>query len=206
MLKDLVNESLNKVFTEGYQHPFDKSLVEIISQNDIYWPYMSEGFKDGSGGYYTFMAEYVSKAQPKHIVELGNREGLGTLSIYHGIQNYDCKFTTIDIINDLRFVPKHVIKDPKVDFVFGDVLEDKVIQKVKESGPIDFILFDTIHSAEQFEKEWKLYEPLLADEAVALVDDVNLETKHLVFDKLPHDKINDRRLHSTGFGVIFYKR
>ena len=82
-----------------------------------------------------------------------------------------------------------------------------VVEKVKNNGLIDIILMDTIHTAEQFELEWNLYTPLLNDGAIILVDDIYYDSKYMFFDKIQcKEKFIDKRLHSTGLGVIIYDK
>lgn len=205
-LKELVTSKITQITNEDYKTSYSDESIALID-NEEFKHYLTEGFKDGSGGFYSLMTEACSALKPKHIVELGNREGLGILSIFESIKKYDdVKLTTIDIINDLRYVPDFIKNSEKVDFVFGDVLDHDTIEAVKNNGPIDMILFDTIHTEEQLRKEWNTYEPLLSDTALVLIDDIYHETKYKFFEKIKHDKIVDYKMHSTGFGIVFYKK
>lgn len=204
-IKEATEKVIADIFDPGYVNRLPKEYSEKCKPNFLH--YLTDGVQDGSGAFYPFMTEVCAILKPKHVVELGNREGLGVVSIFHGLKDSpDSVFTSIDIVNDLRYVPASVKIDPKVNLVFGDVLDKDVIAQVKDTGPIDMIFLDTVHTEEQLEAEWNLYEPLLSDTALVLVDDIYYDTKHKFFDKIKHDKFADRRLHSSGFGVVFYER
>lgn len=203
---DEIKKVLEGIKNESYVYSISPENLELVKNNKEFCHYLTNGLSDGSGGLYPFMTELCKTFQPKHVVELGNREGLGVLSIFEGIKDYDAKFSTIDVVNDLRFVPKHIKESNKVDFIFGDVLEQSVIDKVKKNGPIDLILCDTIHTFKQIESEWIYYEPLFNDKCIALIDDVYYDTKHLFFNKIKYEKFVDYKLHSTGFGVVMFER
>lgn len=198
-----IKETIEKLFSEDYKYTFNDSTIELVKNNQEFTHYLLNGLKDGSGGVYPLIYELCKTFKPNHVVELGNREGLGIISIYEGINNLsDVKLSTIDIVNDLRFVPQHIRNDNRVNFIFGNVLDEKVVEQVKNNGPIDIMLLDTIHTAEQFEAEWNLYKPLCSKDAIILVDDLHYDTKHLFFNKIKQIKFEDSRIHGSGFGVI----
>lgn len=209
-----IQQTIELFSSEDYKIPWNKDILTKIENNSEFNRYFCHGNRDGSGGVYFLMYELIKKYKFKHVVELGNREGMGVLAIYEALrENKVGTLTTIDIIKDLRFIPEHVRQDKAiVNFVFGDVLDRKTIREVENSGPIDLILFDTVHDYGQFKKEWDLYRPLLANNSVVLIDDLNYiknynQSKQRGFDELKEfDKLSSNVIHSSGFGVVLYDK
>lgn len=160
----------------------------------------------GSGLYYYFFKEFIKKAKPPVIVELGNREGLGVISIYAGLSDPNQNFISVDIKKDLRYVPRKILKDNKVNFFIADCLNPIFHIGLFQNIKIDMLFCDTQHTYRQLKSEWEIYEKYLSDEAIVFVDDVNIDDKKIFFDTIKQDKIIDYNLHASGFGVIFYKR
>lgn len=204
-IKEATEKAMEVIFSGDYVNTLPEELTEKCKDKLLH--FLVDGIDDASGAYYPFMTEVCSALKPKHVVELGNREGLGTVSIMHGLKDNDeVLFTTIDTVNDLRIVPASIKNSPKLNFIQRDVLTRYTINLVKQKPPIDIILLDTIHTEKQLASEWDLYEPLLSDNALVMVDDVNLKSKHKFFNKIEHEKFIDKRLHQSGFGIVYYER
>src|ERR1019366_3231724 len=72
---------------------------------------------------------------------------------------------------------------------------------------IDILWTDTLHNYKQVANEFKVYEPLLADEAIIAIDDIHLNDKGRFFDEAPYAKRDLTALcHGSGFGVLHYVR
>lgn len=189
-----------------------KDSIRIMSENlskfDRNKPedkvYLS--FIEGQGGYYIkFLNFIISKLHPANIVELGNREGLSTLSIYDAMQDYDSKFYTIDIEKDQRYCPEPMFNDKNVSFLFGDVCSYDIIKKLPKK--IDLLFTDTIHYGFQLRDEFEIYEHLLSDTALVAIDDININDKRGLFDEVDYSKWDLTELcHESGWGLFLYKR
>jgi predicted O-methyltransferase YrrM len=210
-MKDKINQIIEKICSPNYQMPWKSSLIELLQkkENSQYKKYFCKGNLDGSGAMYPFMYEMIKEFKPNHVVELGNREGLGVLSMYAALEeNNQGILTTVDIKKNLCLVPDHVKNSEKINFIFGDVLERNISQQIEELGVIDFIFFDTIHTCDQLKMEWNVYRQMLAKKAIILIDDLNYErpynkSKQKFFDTLEEvDKIADKRIHTSGFGIV----
>lgn len=196
---------INKVTSTDYSFCISEESLGLIKDNEEFMSYLLNTVPERNCAMYAFMNELIKIVQPKHMVELGNREGLGVISCYEAFRKLpDAMLTTVDIVNDLRFVPEHIKSNKQVNFIFGDVLDGNVLNQVKEHGAIDILYLDTIHTAEQFEAEWNLYKPLLSSNAIVLVDDIYYETKHVFWEKIECEKFVDMKLHASGFGIILY--
>ena len=160
---------------------------------------------NGTGGWYCkFLALLVNKLPLKNIVELGNREGMSTLSIYDGMSK-DAHFKTVDISKDQRYCPNEMFLDPRVSFIFGDVCDLNIYKDIPID--IDLLFSDTIHLDFQLRNEWSVYEPLLANSALFAIDDINLNDKRKLFDELPYAKWDLTKLcHGSGWGLVLYER
>ena len=63
----------------------DESLLELIKDDNVYNVFMFN--KDGNHGYFSLLHNLTSNLDNDAIiVELGNREGLGILSIYDALK------------------------------------------------------------------------------------------------------------------------
>jgi hypothetical protein len=80
---------LNKLYDSKFEYIVDISTSEIIKRNQEFSHYFLNGFNDGSGGMNPFMTELCRACKPSHVVELGNREGMGILSIFEGLKDFD---------------------------------------------------------------------------------------------------------------------
>ena len=206
--KTKVQEVLERIYSKEYKSNFSEDLMALVRTDPVIDGLFVNALNpEGHGGYFQFLKEIVMATKPMHVVELGNREGMSTVSIIDGMRtNASGYFTSVDIINDLRFVPEEAKRYPYVNFVFGDCLDPKTVSQISANGPIDILFLDTIHTKAQLKAEWSTYEPLLADEALILIDDVDLNDKGQAFADIKHEKFNDIKLHVSGFGVVFYKR
>lgn len=198
-------EAYQAIMQDGYEPPFIE--FSLIAETPYFCDYMYDRPK-GSGKYYALFSEFVRRAELKTIVELGNREGAGILAFYSGMKANpaaDIHLYTIDLISDLRLLSEDIRRAENIHYIYGDVLEASVYKRFRGKA-IDILFCDTIHTAKQLYKEWKIYEPYLADEAVIFVDDVMLADKGDAFERIRHEKLIDTDLHTSGFGVIFYNR
>ena len=159
-------------------------------------------------GYFTLLHNTVGRLAPDAvIVELGNREGLSTLAICDALQLHQT-FYTMDIDEDLRFVPAHVRHDKRVHVLHGDCLLPHMINQIPD-GSVDLLFSDTIHCYDQIHKEFAAYECKLKDTACVMVDDIKTHDKGRFYDEWMHGaKYNtDAWCHGAGgFGVFEYTR
>jgi predicted O-methyltransferase YrrM len=178
------------------------SLFDKSSKTDLL--YLS--FIDSKDQHYiTFLNYIVKNLKPKNIVELGNREGLSTLSLYDAAKNVGADFYSIDIEKDQRYCPPHMFKDSQMHFIFGDVCSYNVINQLPKK--IDILFTDTLHYDFQLRDEWEIYQHLLADNALIVIDDININDKRKLFDEVNFEKRDLTDLcHANGFGLFLFKR
>jgi predicted O-methyltransferase YrrM len=155
--------------------------------------------------YITFLNFIIKKLKPKNIVELGNREGLSTLAMYDATKKVDADFFSIDIEKDLRYCPDHMFSDPKMHFLFGDVCSLDIIKQIPKN--IDILFTDTLHFDFQVRDEWEIYQHLLSDKALVAIDDININDKRKLFDKVQYPKWDLTELcHHNGWGLFLFER
>ncbi|MES2986083.1 MAG: class I SAM-dependent methyltransferase [Patescibacteria group bacterium] len=183
-----------------------ENLVQFNLQNPEDAEFHSYVNGTDHGGYYVrFLHNLVSKLQPKVIVELGNREGVSTLSIFDALQKYQGEFYTVDIEKDQRYCPPQMFTDPKVHFLFGDVSSYDIVKQIPKQ--IDFLFSDTIHYNFQIEDEFEIYQHLLADTALFAIDDIKLNDKGKFFDNVAYSKWDLTELcHVSGWGLFLFQR
>lgn len=196
----LLAERLTK---KGFSYK-KRLLRKFDTKNQFDAEQLSYVVDGGKPGYYIhFLGHLVKNSDAKLILELGNRYGSSTLAMYSGLQKNQ-KLVTVDIERDQRYVPEEVFADERVEFVFGDCIDLQSFTTIPID--IDILFTDTIHTDEQLRAEWSVYEPLLANEAIFIIDDIHLNDKIKLFNDLKFNKKNLQLFHGNGFGIIHYIR
>lgn len=157
------------------------------------------------GGYYHWLALLTRIMQPRRVLELGSRYGVSTIMIYSELPR-DSQLVSVDTLRDQRYAPEEMWQDSRVRFVFGDCLDLAIYG---DDIPVDVDIFwtDTVHTYEQVRDEFDVYEPLLADEALVVVDDILVSDKGRFFEEAPYARYDLTALcHGSGFGVLHYIR
>ena len=203
------NTELRKIISDTQSNPYIKwnnsSLADWCRVDAEFSVYLFN--RDGNHGYFSLLHNLTSKVDGI-IVELGNREGLGILSIYDALQP-DSKFFTLDIVNDNRFIKNEIKNDPRVNILndFNSLDGDRV-SKTFDKKSISMIFLDTIHTYEQVLSEFQLWEPYMKDDCVMLIDDIRPSmpgrTKwrfHTELDYTYKYDVTEWAHNDTGFGV-----
>jgi hypothetical protein len=201
-------EKIKQLTPRGVTYPQD-----LLSLHDISKPLDVENLKylvngGEAGGYFHWLTLLAMHSNAKLIVELGNRYGSSTIALYHGLRS-DQRLITVDSVKDQRYVPKKIFNDSRVKFVFGDCLDLNSYISSDEPIPvnIDILWSDTVHYYEQISSEFYVYEPLLSDEALLVIDDIKLNDKGKFFRESPYKKYDLTDIcHVSGFGVIHFVR
>ena len=167
------NTTLEKIISDTQSSPYikwnDETLTSIIKNNSEFSGYLFN--KDGNHGYFSLLHNLSSNIEGT-IVELGNREGLGILSIYDALSE-NSKFYTLDIVDDVRFINTKIKSDSRVHILndFNSLDSDRIKNTFVEKS-ISMIFLDTIHTYEQVTQELQLWGPYMKDDCVILVDDI----------------------------------
>ena len=203
------NTKLEKIISETQSNPYikwnDESLTDLIRNDNVYNVFMFN--KDGNHGYFSLLHNLTSNIEGT-IVELGNREGLGILSIYDALSE-NSELYTLDIVDDVRFINDKIKSDSRVHILndFNSLDVDR-IEKTFEKKSISMIFLDTIHTYEQVTQEFKLWEPYMKDDCVMLIDDIRDympgRTKwrfHTELDYTYKYDVTEWAHNDTGYGV-----
>ena len=203
------NTTLEKIISDTQSSPYikwnDESLADLIRNDNVYNVFIFN--KDGNHGYFSLLHNLTSNIEGT-IVELGNREGLGILSIYDALSE-NSELYTLDIVDDVRFVNDKIKSDSRVHILndFNSLDVDK-IEKTFEKKSISMIFLDTIHTYEQVLEEFKLWEPYMKDDCVMLIDDIRDympgRTKwrfHTELDYTYKYDVTEWAHNDTGYGV-----
>lgn len=201
--KDKVEQLIKEIKSEINDFKIENQFLSKFSNSVTDQEFLT--YVNGIGGAYVkFLSLLVKKTQPKNIVELGNREGLSTLGIYQNLPS-DAHFSTIDIDRDQRYCPKEMFSDKRVSFIFGDVCDVEIFEKLPKD--IDILFSDTIHYNFQISDEFEIYQHLLADTALVAIDDIHTNDKGIFWDKLKYEKWDLTELcHHSGWGLFLYER
>ena len=203
------NTTLEKIISDTQSSPYikwnDESLTDLIRNDNVYNVFIFN--KDGNHGYFSLLHNLTSNIEGT-IVELGNREGLGILSIYDALGE-NSELFTLDIIDDVRFINDKIKSDSRVHILndFNSLDVDR-IEKTFEKKSISMIFLDTIHTYEQVTQEFKLWEPYMKDDCVMLIDDIRDympgRTKwrfHTELDYTHKYDVTEWAHNDTGYGV-----
>ena len=203
------NTTLHDVIVKTQSSPYikwnDETLADLIRNDNVYNVFIFN--KDGNHGYFSLLHNLTSNIDGT-IVELGNREGLGILSIYDALQP-NSKLYTLDIVDDVRFVSDKIKNDPRVHILNDfDALDFGRVQRTFDKKSISMIFLDTIHTYEQVLAEFVLWEPYMKDDCVMCIDDIRPSmpgrTKwkfHQELDYAHKYDVTEWAHNDTGFGV-----
>ena len=203
------NITLEKIISDTQSSPYikwnDESLADLIRDDNVYNVFIFN--KDGNHGYFSLLHNLTSNIEGT-IVELGNREGLGILSIYDALSE-SSELYSLDIVDDVRFVNDKIKSDSRVKILNDfDALDSDRVSKTFEKKSISMIFLDTIHTYEQVLAEFQLWEPYMEDDCVMLIDDIrpSMEgrTKWRFHKELNYTykyDVTEWAHNDTGFGV-----
>ena len=144
------NTILEQIISDTQSSPYikwnDESLADFIRYDNVYNVFIFN--KDGNHGYFSLLHNLTSNIEGT-IVELGNREGLGILSIYDALSE-NSQLYTLDIVDDVRFINNKIKSDSRVKILNDfDALDSDRVSKTFEKKSISMIFLDTIHTYEQ---------------------------------------------------------
>ena len=203
------NTELEKIISDTQSNPYIKwnnsSLADWVSANQEFSVYLFN--KDGNHGYFSLLHNLSSNIEGT-IVELGNREGLGIISIYDALSK-NSELYTLDIVDDVRFIKDEIKNDPRVHILNDfNSLDSNRVEKTFEKKSISMIFLDTIHTYEQVTQEFKLWEPYMKEDCVMLIDDIRDympgRTKwrfHTELDYTHKYDVTEWAHNDTGYGV-----
>ena len=203
------NTTLHDVIVKTQSSPYikwnDETLADLIRNDNVYNVFIFN--KDGNHGYFSLLHNLTSNIDGT-IVELGNREGLGILSIYDALLP-NSEFYTLDIVDDVRFVNDKIKNDSRVHILNDfDALDFGRVQRTFDKKSISMIFLDTIHTYEQVMEEFRIWEPYMKDDCVVCIDDIRPSmpgrTKWKFHQELNYDNkydVTEWAHNDTGFGV-----
>ena len=201
--------TLEQIISDTQSSPYikwnDESLADLIRNDNVYNVFIFN--KDGNHGYFSLLHNLTSNIEGT-IVELGNREGLGILSIYDALSE-NSELYTLDIVDDVRFINDKIKSDSRVKILNDfDALDSDRVSKTFEKKSISMIFLDTIHTYEQVLAEFILWEPYMKDDCVMLIDDIRPSmdgrTKWRFHTELGYTykyDVTEWAHNDTGFGV-----
>ena len=166
---------IDKIIEECSQSPYiewnDDSLLDLIRNDNVYNVFIFN--KDGNHGYFSLLNRTTANLDDDAvIVELGNREGLGILSVYDAMKENQT-FYTLDIVNDIRFIGDKIRNDDRVKILNDfDALDSERVKREFKEKSISLIFMDTIHTYEQLKAEYEIWGPYLKDDCIIMVDDI----------------------------------
>jgi predicted O-methyltransferase YrrM len=161
-----------------------KAIKRMIKQAqkepDTGDPWLEQRYQDDipiighTNEYYKLFYALAKRFKPRLTVELGSYRGVAAAHFAAG--NPKGKVITIDIHKDDK-VAMALAEDAaahydNLEYINGWTWDDDVVAQVKAAGPIDILFMDAWHEYQYDIIEKEKYFPLLADEALVIVDDV----------------------------------
>lgn len=123
--------------------------------------------------YYAVFYAFAKMYKPTLVVELGSWRGFGAAHFAAG--NPSGKVITIDIHKDDKVAQRRVreICTNYKNMQYINKWTWDAVGDVEAVGlPIDILFIDAWHEYQYARKEWDLYKPLLADNALIIADDI----------------------------------
>lgn len=202
-----IDRLLTSIEAEVYRYSPPQSLLQKMDPRiPLDREILSYVYSTGEGGgYYRWLALLTRLMRPCRVLELGNRYGNSTIMIYSELPA-DSELISVDIDRDQRYIPEEMWQDPRVRFVFGNCLDLGIYGDVIPID-VDVLWTDTVHFYQQVRDEFDVYEPLLADKALVIIDDIHVNDKGRFFNEAACPKYDLTTLcHGSGFGVLEYRR
>jgi predicted O-methyltransferase YrrM len=165
--------------------------------------------------YYKLFYMIAMEFKPRLTVELGSYRG--TAAAHFAAGNPDGEVITIDIHREDK-VAQEKTKEvaahyPNVKYLNGWTWDDWVVGRVKgHKNDIEVLFIDAWHEYQYAIKEWELYSPCLASEALVICDDLfdaQGATENMIqfWNELPGEKFKVTEIHSwVPMGFLRYVR
>ncbi len=193
---------------ESFNDVIMRQRAAFVPAPELFYLFDAEslGYIDSeSEWYYGWLALAVRILTPRHVLELGSFRGGSAVCLFQELDAFS-KLTSVDLIKDLRFCPPRMLHDPRVSFVLGNDL-DLSIYEERVPLDIDFLFIDTVHSFHQISAEWAIYQHLLMDRALVVLDDIRLHDMGKFWEELRYQKLEaTEHCHSSGFGAFIFER
>lgn len=160
--------------------------------------------------YYQLFYKLAEIYKPKFVVELGSYWATAAAHFASGCPTTDV--ITIDAHfeihpgDELACIKANIAAElyDNLQFIHGRTWDNHVIAKVcAKPYPIDILFIDAGHDYKEVMREWELYSPLLAAEALVMFDDICAIGVAEVWNGLDYEKFIDAGHvhpgHSMGF-------
>lgn len=127
-------------------------------------PHMISGYLQGR-----LLAIISKMIQPKNILEIGTFTGYATLCLAEGLAK-DGKITTLDINEELAYLPKKYFQESEYSGQIDFHLKDAQVFLKKTDEVFDFVFIDA--DKENYVEYFNLIKPKIRSGAVILFDNV----------------------------------
>lgn len=191
------SDCMNKVLRAPLPE-YDQHLSVVMSAEQY------EAYSRGDGHtYYVFLNKLVRELAPKKVLELGTSIGRSGLFMMCALPP-ESSFVTVDIGSYRRVDLLPFDSDPRLSVIFGNDLEESVVDKIGDG--FDMLFIDSEHSYEQVSREWDIYRHKISNKAVVVMDDIHLnDGMEKFWNSIPYEKIDlGNSLHFSGFGAFHF--
>lgn len=148
-------------------------------------------------------SQRIGYMQPRHILELGTGEGESGKCIMTAL-SAGSRFTTIDNNEDRRKgIGERLSQwksDERLTVIDADTTNPNTVKLVV--GPVDLLFVDTQHTAQHVVAELNVFQGILEEGAIVIIDDLQHNDMWKFFSMLPYEKAG----HKDGQGFLRYKQ
>jgi predicted O-methyltransferase YrrM len=171
--------------TEKYEMKFTMKQIQttiddvlsgdISIENEYFKMLMRESYENVGHDqpYYSVFYILASQLKPSFVVELGSWRGFASAAFALG--NPKARVVTIDIHREDKFAQQRCLQIERdiPNFTYINAWTWDAVTDVEALGlPIDILYIDAWHEYQYAIKEWNLYSPLLANNALVICDDI----------------------------------
>ena len=186
------------------QETIDSVLTGDTVIDDIYFQMLMRESQDIVGHpqpYYSVFCALAYDLHPTFVVELGSWRGFAAAGFALG--HSKARVVTIDIHREDKIAQQRCIQIAKdiPNMTYINAWTWDAVTDVEAIGyPIDILFIDAWHEYQYAKKEWDLYSPLLADNALVICDDVfdsvgTTELMEKFWNELPGKKFLNSAIH-----------
>ena len=162
--------------------------------------------------YYRLFYLIAQTLKPQFTVELGSWRAIA--ASHFAVGNPPGEVITVDIHREDKIAQQLCIDAMQIlpNLTYINAWSWDAVGTIKAiDKPISILFIDAWHDYQYAKREWDLYSPLLADNALVIADDItagyNFEGMIQFWDELPGDKFLNNDVHpGVPMGFVHFKR
>jgi predicted O-methyltransferase YrrM len=162
--------------------------------------------------YYRLFYLIAQSLKPQFVVELGAWRAIA--ASHFAVGNPDCEVVTVDIHREDFVAQQLCIEATNIlpNLTYLNMWSWDAVDTIKAiDKKLDCLFIDAWHDYQYAKREWDLYSPLLADNALVICDDItaayNFDGMLRFWDELPGEKFLNNDVHpGVPLGLVKFER